>query len=305
MSDTAPLMKSGFVAVVGRPNVGKSTLMNALMGQKLAAVSPRPQTTFRRQLGILTRPGSQVIFIDTPGMHKPVHKLGEFMNEEASSALDDADLVLFLADASAAPTAEDRLLAEKILALREVPPLLVALNKIDLISSAQQAERAAAFQALLPTAALLPISAQTRFQLDRLLEEIVQRLPEGPQFYEEEQVTDLYEREIAADLIREAVMLHLRDEVPHSVAVRIDEYKDRSADMAYISATLLVERDSQKGIVIGQKGAMLKQVGSTARQAIEEMGGHRVFLELHVSVEKNWRNSPEALRWLGLSRRKD
>jgi GTP-binding protein Era len=305
MSEPGPAFKSGFVAVVGRPNVGKSTLMNAFLGQKLAAVSPKPQTTYRRQLGILTRPGAQVIFIDTPGMHKPVHKLGEFMNEEAESALGDADLVLFLADASAPPTSEDHLLAEKILALRKQPAVLLALNKIDLVPVGRQEERRIAFQALLPSADVLSVSALTGFQRQQLLDAIITRLPEGPQFYDDEQVTDLYEREIAADLVREAVMLHLRDEIPHSVAVRMDEFKERSADMSYISATLLVERDSQKGIVIGQNGAMLKQIGTSARQAIEEMCGRRVYLELHVKVQKNWRNSPEALRWLGLSHHKE
>ena len=296
-----PNFKSGFVAVVGRPNVGKSTLMNAFLKQKVAAVSPRPQTTRRRQLGILTQPDSQIVFVDTPGIHKPVHKLGEVMNQIALDALKDADLVLWLVDASARPNPEDELAAGRLAEVGADGALkvIMALNKIDQVPEEQRASRQAEYLALYPQAIAMQVSAATGFQTDTLLQAIHDRLPPGPPYYDEEQVTDLYERDIAADLVREAVLRHLKDEVPHSVAVRIDEYKERSEDTAYIAATLLVERESQKPIVIGKGGEMLKRIGTTARQEIEKMSGRGVFLDLHVKVMENWRDNPTLLRQLG------
>jgi GTP-binding protein Era len=295
-------MKTGFVAVLGKPNVGKSTLMNALLKQKIAAVSPRPQTTRRKQLGILTIPEAQVIFMDTPGVHNPKHKLGQFMNHAAQETLTDADVILWLVDASQPPDDEDRLLAEWIVAKNRVRATLMILNKIDLLAPAKLAESSAACQALLPDAQLLPISAANRQGCDTLLETLLARLPEGEPFYPEDQITDLFEREIAADLIREACLLHLREEVPHGIAIRIDDYKDRGDDAAYIEATLFVERDSHKGIVIGQKGSMIKLLGETARKEIEALTERKVFLELRVKVEKNWRDDEGALQRFGFIR---
>jgi len=294
--------KTGYAAVVGQPNVGKSTLTNALLGQKVAAVSPRPQTTRRNQLGILTLENSQVIFTDTPGLHKPHHKLGTYMNEEAGETLEDADVIVFMVDASQPPADEDRLVAERIASLASHPPVILALNKIDLVSQADQEATQAAYQALLPAAQPIQVSALSGYNRDRLLKEIIARLPAGEPLYSEDQVTDLYERDIAADLIREAALVHLRDEVPHAMAVRIDEYTERGESGAYISATLFVERESQKPIVIGQGGEMLKKIGTTARKEIEGMSGRKVFLELRVKVEKNWRNNEEALRNFGFTR---
>ena len=293
--------KSGFVAVIGRPNVGKSTLLNALLAQKVAAVSPRPQTTRRRQLAILTLPNAQIVFVDTPGLHKPVHKLGEFMNQVALDALKDADLVLWMVDASAKPNEEDAISANHLAEASEGDPMKVvlALNKIDLVSEMQRAERLSDYLSLYPPAHALMVSASTGFETDALLEAIVERLPEGPMYYEEDQITDLYERDIASDLVREAVLRHLKDEVPYATAVRIEEYKDRDEDTAYIAASLIVERESQKPIVIGKGGEMLKRIGTTARQEIEKMSGRNVFLDLHVKVMDNWRNNPAALRQLG------
>lgn len=293
--------RAGYVSVVGRPNVGKSTLVNCLLGQKVAAVSPRPQTTRRRQLGILTTPQAQVIFMDTPGLHKPLHKLGEFMNAVAALTLQDADVILWLVDGNEPPTGEDHLVAEKLAALQSAPPVFLAVNKVDLLKPADAAARALEFSALLPAARVFRISAAARIGVESLLAELIALLPEGEPFYDEEQVTDLYEREIAADLIRAAALVHLRDEIPHAMAVRIDEYKDRSEEMAYISATLFVERESHKGIVIGQGGGMLKTIGMQARKQIEEMTGRKVFLELRVKVNKNWREDAGALRLLGYS----
>lgn len=291
--------RSGYVAIMGRPNVGKSTLLNLLLGQKVAAVSPRAQTTRRRQLGILTTSVAQVIFIDTPGMHKPVVKLGEYMVAEAMAALDNADVVVVVVDASHLPGPEDSLLVEHIAAVQPAPSLILALNKVDLVPPSEFEPIEAAYKALLPQAEPLVISAVSGFQCDLLLAKVIAWLPVGQPFFDQEQVTDLYEREIASDLVREAALVHLRDEVPHAIAVRIDEFTERGEIGAYIAATLFVERDSQKGIVIGQGGTMLKKIGASARQAIESMSGRKVYLELHVKVEKNWRSNSEALRRLG------
>lgn len=291
--------RSGFIAILGKPNVGKSTLVNALLGQKIAAVSPRPQTTRRRQLGILTLPDAQLIFVDTPGVHMPKHKLGQFFNQEAEEALDGVDAVLFLVDASLEPDEEDRQTARLIQSLRHKPSLILGLNKIDKLPTAALELVRADYQALVPEAPSLAFSAANRQGLKELLEALTARLPVRPAEFPEEQITDLYEREIATELIREAALIYLRDEVPHALAVRLDEFSERENGNAYIAATLLVERDSQKGIVIGEKGAMLKKIGSAARKEIEAMSGRKIFLELRVKVEKDWRDNENALRRLG------
>lgn len=294
--------KSGFVAVMGRPNVGKSTLLNALLGQKIAAVSPRPQTTRRRQLGILTLPQAQIVFTDTPGVHLPKHKLGQAMNEAARETLQDADLIFFLVDASQPPTDEDRLLAGWIAEAQRASATLLVLNKIDLLTLEEIANRRAAYLELLPAAEVFPISAARGDYRGDLLARVIARLPEGPEFYPDDQITDLFEREIAADLIREVCLVHLRDEIPHGIIVRVDDYKDRDEGQAYVAATLFVERETHKPIVIGQGGAMIKKLGMAARQEIEALTGRKVFLELRVKVRKNWRDDDEALRWFGFLR---
>lgn len=295
--------KSGFVAVAGRPNVGKSTLVNALLGQKIAAVSPRPQTTRKRQLGILTLEHAQVVFIDTPGLHKPVHKLGQAMNRQAHEALEEVDLVLFLVEANTAPTPEDLTVAERITSLPgAVGKTLLIVNKIDLAPPEVVPLRLLAYQALLPQAELFPLSAVRGDNCAELLQTILKRLPEGPVYYPQDQVTDLFEREIAADLIRSAALVHLRDEVPHGIVVRVDEFTERGESGAYIAATVFVERESHKSIVIGQSGKMIKQIGSTARQEIEAMSGRKIFLELRVKVREGWRDDEKALRQLGFEK---
>lgn len=300
-----PSFRAGYVALIGRPNVGKSTLMNTLMGQKIAAVSPRPQTTRQRQLGILTLPDAQLVFMDTPGMHRPVHKLGEYMNQVAEDALKDGDVILWLVDASVAPTPEDHLIAERLKSIKGLPPVLLGLNKVDLVQSDLLAERTSQYRSLHSFEEVIPFSATRGDGRDRLMQALLSRLPAGEPLFDPDQITDLYEREIAADLIREAALLHLRDEVPHAIAVRIDEYTERGEEGAYIHATLFVERESHKGIVIGKGGEMLKKIGSSARQEIEAMSGRRVYLELKVKVNPNWRNKPDALRWLGYYRKRD
>ena len=291
--------KSGFVAIMGRPNVGKSTLINGLLGQKVSAVSPRPQTTRKRQLGILTLDRAQIIFVDTPGVHHPRHKLGESMNRVAREALADSDLVLFMVDASEMPNDDDRLLARLVADLNCSEKALLILNKIDLVDPKDLPGRQAAYQELLPLADALLISALRGDNRESLQEAIIDRLPEGPLYYPEDQVTDFYERDIVADLIREAALIHLREEVPHGIAIRIDDYVDRGEHTAYIAATLFIERESHKAIVIGQGGTMLKKIGSTARQQIEALTQRKVFLELRVRVRKSWRDDENALQSFG------
>ena len=292
--------RSGFVSVIGRSNVGKSTLLNALLGQKVAAVSPRPQTTRRRQLGILTLPNAQVVFIDTPGLHQPLHRLGHYLNQEAKDAIQGIDVILFTVDASVLPSEEDRLVAGLIDGLPGERPILMALNKTDLVEPDEINRVLSTYTDLVHREVkAVPISALKKSQLDVLEETLVSLLPVRPPEFPQDQLTDLYEREIAADLIRAACLNLLRDEVPHSLAVRIDEFKERPQGAAYIAATIFVERDSHKGIVIGQGGKMLKEIGTSARVEIEEMSGRKVFLELKVKVLKQWRNDDSALKRLG------
>jgi GTP-binding protein Era len=280
--------------------VGKSTLVNALLGQKIAAVSPKPQTTRKRQLGILTTDSAQLVFVDTPGIHTPRHKLGTFLNQEAEEALEGVDVVLWLVDASVRPTEEDKLIASLLARLPRRTPVVLTANKMDLVPAEDLEERLEAYQSSLKREAkVIAISAAHNQNLDQLRELLISFAPVRPPEYDEEQVTDSYERDIAADLIREACLLSLREEVPHGVGVRIDEFAERENGMLYIAATIFVERESQKGIVIGEGGKMLKQIGSNARREIEEMGGRPVFLELRVKVLKDWRNNEEALRRLG------
>ncbi len=293
--------KSGYVALVGKPNVGKSTLLNHYIGQKIAAVSFKPQTTRRRQLGILTLANAQILFVDTPGFHSGDYKLSDYINEEAQFALMDADLILFLVDADQDPDDEDGKMADEIQRRANQTPVLLVLNKIDLVEPAVLESRLLLYRDLLDVEDQVLISAITATGRDLLLERVIEHLPAGPKYFPEDQITDTYERDISEELIRAAALQYLRDEVPYGILVRVDEYKLRENDLLYIHATIFVERESHKGIVIGQRGSMIKQISTTARQEIEAMSGNKVYLELKVKVEKNWRNNPEFLRRYGLS----
>ena len=296
---------SGYICVVGRPNVGKSTLINLLLGQKIAAVSPRPQTTQRVQLGILSDEDSQMIFMDTPGIHKPLSKLGEAMNEAAIETISDADSVLWIVDISVKPNAEDEISAERIKAGGPQDKAIMVLNKCDLVNPNQLSENENFYKKLLPEAKRMAVSCRSGQGIPELTAELKSRLPEGPAFYDPDQITDLYEREIASDLIRESLLKNLDDEIPHSIAVRIEEYKDRSETNSYINATLLLDRESHKGIVIGKGGEMIKKIGQDARREIEKLTGRKIFLELRVKVMKNWRNDENLLRQLGIEKIKE
>ncbi|MHB9034432.1 MAG: GTPase Era [Anaerolineae bacterium] len=295
-----PGYRSGFVAIVGKPNVGKSTLLNAWVGLKIAAVSPKPQTTRNRLLGILTQPDSQVIFIDTPGIHEPRTKLGDFMVTTALNALREADIVLFLVDGSLPPNKADEAIAGYCSKLQT--PVILVLNKADLHVNPDIYK---AYIDLGTWHSTASVSALTGAGCADLLQSVIQLLPEGPRYYPEEQSTDQQERFIAAELVREKALLLLEQEVPHSIAVMVDEYKERENGDVFIAATILCEKESHKGIIIGKGGARLKQIGKQARLELEELLQTRVYLELWVKVRANWRQDSQILRDLGYQLPKD
>jgi len=293
--------RAGFVAVVGRPNVGKSTLINRLVGQKVAITSPKPQTTRVNQLAILTMENAQMVFVDTPGIHEPVHALGQQMVRKARESLEDADIVLCLMDAGRPPHEEDEIAVEAVTRTSKAPRIL-GLNKRDLVDRDTLHQRLMAYGALTRWDGVIALSAVTGEGVDDLMEVMLEKLPANPPFYNEEEVTQTHERDIAAELIREQVLHHTREEVPHSVAVVVDEYKEREDGKLYVAATIYVERDSQKGIVIGKGASMLKTIGTAARKEIETLAAAPVFLDLHVKVRKNWRKREPTLGQAGQGR---
>jgi len=306
---TPPGFKSGFVAIVGKPNVGKSTLLNALLGQKISIVTAKPQTTRDRLLGILTAATAQVIFIDTPGIHAPKNSLGQYMVSAATGAIGEADVIVFMVDVSERPDANDRRIAEALRDRSATRSVILALNKMDnLLPPDRMKAHVEAYWSLAPTAPgqeppapwdWITLSATRGDNRQELLDKIVAALPEGPLYYPEDQVTDKQERDIAAELIREQVLLHLKQEVPHSVAVVVEQFDERKNGDIHIAATIYVERDSQKGILIGSGGHMLKQIGADARHSIQRMLDCKVFLELWVKVRKNWRENEREVRRMG------
>lgn len=290
--------KSGFVAVIGRPNVGKSTLINSLIGQKIAIMSDKPQTTRNRIMCVLTKPEAQLIFLDTPGIHKPKDKLGEYMVKAAEGTLKEVDAIIFVVDANEKYGPGEHYILERLQATNK--PVVLAINKVDLLEDKE---------ALLPIitsynsrynfVATVPISAKEESNLEGLLDEVKAHLPVGPKYYPEDMVTDQPERLIIAELIREKVLHQTRDEIPHVIAVDVEEMKARDNGDTYIRATIYVERESQKGIVIGKKGVMLKEIGAQARQDAQMLLGTKVFLDLWVKVKKDWRNRDGVLRNFG------
>ena len=296
--ETENNFKSGYVAILGRPNVGKSTLMNNLVGEKIAIISSKAQTTRNRIMSILNTDKAQIIFLDTPGIHKPQHKLGDYMVKAALTTLKDVDLVLFVVDVTEKrSTGDDHIL--ELLRNAKLPVILV-LNKIDLLKSqAEILHIIEDYSKEFPFTAVVPLSALQDKELEVLVQEIEKNLPVGPHYFDEDVLTDQAERVIAGEMIREKILLSTHDEVPHSVAVEVNDFKERENDTVYIRATIYVERESQKGILIGAKGSMLKKIGALARQDIENLLNTKVFLELWVKVRQDWRNSPAALKSFG------
>lgn len=294
-----PGHRSGFVGIVGRPNVGKSTLLNRVLGCKIAAVSPKPQTTRRRLLGIKTLPAAQILFVDTPGIHHARDLMNQRMVERALQSLPESDAVLWVIDARHGLDAGDREIAA--LLPPSPTPVVVAVNKIDGRARPALLPLIAAVAALAPDRAVVPVSALSGENVDRLLDALVAVLPEGPRFYPPDELTDEPERAIVAEIIREKVMLETRNEIPYAVAVTVDAFEEKPAqDLVVINATLHVARASQKPILIGQGGSRLKAVGQTARADIEALLGRRVFLELFVRVQADWPKHLARLREFGL-----
>jgi GTPase len=290
--------KSGFVSIVGRPNVGKSTFLNRVIGQKIAIMSDKPQTTRNKIQGVYTTDDAQIIFIDTPGMHKPKHKLGDFMMKVALNALREVDLILFMINAEEEFGRGDAFIIEQ---LKEVnTPVFLVINKIDKVHPDDLLPLIDQYKDLYPFAEIIPISALQGNNIETLVEQIKKYLPEGPQYYPPDQITDHPERFIIAELIREKALHLTREEVPHSIAVVVETIERREdSDTVYVGAVIIVERDSQKGIIIGKQGRMLKEIGQRARMDIEALLGSKVFLELWVKVQKDWRNRLAQLRDFG------
>ena len=287
--------RSGIVAVVGRPNVGKSTLINHILGQKIAIVTNKPQTTRKQQLGIYTEKRGQILFTDTPGMHQPHHKLGQYMVDVAEEALKDADLVLWLLDTSEPPHKDDLHIAARMQQLHT--PVVLVLNKTDLIPDDANLEEHLGL--IENPQHVIKISAAEGENVPALIDYLMEVLPEGPRYYPADQVSEVNMRFIAAEIVREAIIKLTEEEIPYTVAVEVDQYKERSEDMTYISAIIYVERDSQKGIIIGKNGAMIKQIGTNAREELSNVIGTKIYLELHVKVLKNWRSDENFMNRLG------
>lgn len=295
-----PAFKSGFVAIVGRPNVGKSTLMNQVIGQKIAIMSDKPQTTRNKIHGVYTTEETQIVFLDTPGIHKRQSKLGDYMNQTALNTLKEVEAVLFLADVSEGLGGGDRFIIEQLKGVKT--PVILVLNKIDKIEPDALLPIIDEYSKLHEFAEIVPISALSGNNVNCLLEQVEKYLPEGPQYYPADQVTDHPEQFVCAELIREKILHMTREEVPHSIAVTIEDMRVQENGVVYISAVIFVERDSQKGIIIGKQGALLKEVGKQARQDIQNLLGSKIFLELWVKVKKDWRNQERVLRDLGFHR---
>lgn len=289
--------KSGFVAVVGRPNVGKSTLINALIDDKIVIVSDKAQTTRNRIVCVYTDEKKQIVFMDTPGIHKPKHKLGEFMVDQAVDSLREVEAVLFVVAANEKRGPGDNFVIEQ---LRKVNvPVFLVVNKIDTMEKQDLLEAIVSYENSYPFEAVVPISAKEKDNIEEVVNLLEKHLPEGPKYFPDDMITDQPERLIISDIVREKILLQTHDEIPHAIAVDVDEMKTREDGTTYVRATIYVERDSQKGIIIGKQGAMLKTIGRQARGDVERLLATKVFLDLWVKVKKDWRNKSGMLSELG------
>ena len=289
--------KSGFVAIVGRPNVGKSTFMNYVLGQKIAIMSDKAQTTRNKIQGVYTNQDCQIVFLDTPGIHKPKHELGNFMVESAYSALKEVDAVLFMVNAAEKRGAGDDFIIEKLKKIKT--PVFLVLNKIDLISPDELLDRVESYQETIPFAGIIPISVLQGNNVQELMTTLTNHLPEGPQYYPSDQITDHPEYFVVSELIREKILHLTKEEIPHSVAVTVDKMQKDEFDKVHVYANIIVERPTQKGIIIGKGGKLLKEIGVRARKDIEQLLGNKVYLELWVKVEKDWRKKKSHLQDFG------
>lgn len=289
--------KSGFVAIIGRPNVGKSTLLNRVVGQKVAIMSDKPQTTRNKIHGVYTTDEAQIVFLDTPGIHKPQSKLGNYMMQVAEGTLNEVDAILFLVDVSEGLGGGDRYIIERLKQVKT--PVILVMNKIDKLEPEALLPIIVQYKDLYPFAEIVPISAKQGTSVNILLEQTVRYLEEGPMYYPADQVTDHPEQFVCAELVREKILHLTREEIPHSIAVTIEDMKVQDNGVVHISAVIFVERDSQKGIIIGKSGALLKEIGRLARTDIEKLLGNKCFLELWVKVKKDWRNQDRVLKDLG------
>lgn len=289
--------KSGFVAIVGRPNVGKSTFMNYVLGQKIAIMSDKAQTTRNKIQGVYTKDDAQIVFLDTPGIHKPKHELGEFMVKSAYSALKEVDAVLFMVNVSEKRGPGDDFIIEKLKGIKT--PIFLVLNKIDLVTPEVLLERVESYKDALDFAGVFPISVLQGNNVNELMEGLINELPEGPQYYPADQITDHPEYFVVSELIREKILQLTQEEIPHSVAVTVDKMQKDEFDKVHVYANIIVERKSQKGIIIGKGGRLLKEIGTRARRDIQQLLGNKVYLELWVKVEKDWRKRKSNLQEYG------
>ncbi|MGM9892442.1 GTPase Era [Limosilactobacillus sp.] len=292
-----PNFKSGFVALIGRPNVGKSTLLNYVVGQKVAIMSDVAQTTRNKIQGIYTSKDAQIVFIDTPGVHKPATKLGDFMERSTLSALDEVDAVVYIVSATEKRGPGDNFIIDRLRQVKQ--PIYLVVNKIDQVHPNDLPDIVAQYQDALPFKGIIPISALQGNNVNELINELVAGLPNGPQYYPDDQLSDHPERFVIAELIREKIFMLTHDEVPHSVAVDVTSVKREDEEHVHISANIVVERPGQKGIIIGKKGQMLKKIGTMARKDIERLLGDRVYLQLWVKVVPKWRDKSAMLKDYG------
>jgi GTP-binding protein Era len=298
--------KAGYVSILGLPNVGKSTLLNALLGQKISIVNEKPQTTRKRILGILSEENYQVIFLDTPGILKPNYLLQEKMMDDVNRSIHDADIFLLMVDVGDDPA------GEKLLSLPEVKkvlesnvPILLLLNKVDLIKQEVVTIMISRFERKGNFKSVIPLAANVNYNIQKVLVEIVDLLPENPKFYPDDIVADENERFFVSEIIREKILELYRDEIPYSVEILINDFKERDANKDYIEAEIIVEKESQKGIIIGKQGTAVKKLGEVSRKAIEEFLNHEVYLDMRVKVRKNWRTDEKMLRSFGYSHEKE